>query len=368
VSFHLALAAGTPPEMGLGNDILGIAPLAGDCSPQDNVISFSFANAHPQNDSVGCEATNSCNRTNNLCWTVAQESAHAFGLDHQYEFIDGRSACNDPMTYRSDCGGQKFFRNESSKCGEFESRNCRCGALQNSHIKISAVFGPGTPITGKPTSDITLPATNGGPMPATVIASSFSQRGVEHVELILNGHKWAEERGAPFGGNGQPETAYGLQVPGGIPMGNYDIIVRAYDDLGAFTDSEVRTALKGAPCTSAATCLNGQKCEGGKCFWDPPSGAVGDECTFSEFCLSNLCAGTADQQICTQPCVQGPNDTCPEGFACVATNPNGTGVCFFPVEDTGCCSASNGSPTRVIAHAGLGALLIGLVVRRRRRK
>ena len=39
-------------------------------------------------------------RTWNICALVAQETAHAYGLDHAYEFSDGRPACSDPMTYR----------------------------------------------------------------------------------------------------------------------------------------------------------------------------------------------------------------------------------------------------------------------------
>src|SRR5262245_13476285 len=85
LTYHLALIAGKPQEVGLGTDILGIAPLASDCSAQDNAISFSFANFHPQTDPV--------DRTFNICWTASQESAHAFGLDHEFAFQDGRSAC-----------------------------------------------------------------------------------------------------------------------------------------------------------------------------------------------------------------------------------------------------------------------------------
>src|SRR5262249_49841641 len=125
-SWHEALIAGDPSEVGLDAGILGIAPLAGDCSAQDNVISFTFANHHSPTD-----------RVNNVCWTASQESAHAYGLDHEYMFMDGyngNSACNDPMTYRVDCGGEKFFRNHAAVCGEFTARNCRCGATQNAHL------------------------------------------------------------------------------------------------------------------------------------------------------------------------------------------------------------------------------------------
>src|SRR5688500_18412881 len=88
--YNMAVIAGKPQNIGLGADILGISPLANDCSPQGNVISFSFANHH------GPDA-----RVENICWTASQESAHAYGLDHEFEFSDGTSACNDPMTYRN---------------------------------------------------------------------------------------------------------------------------------------------------------------------------------------------------------------------------------------------------------------------------
>ncbi|MBS1119934.1 MAG: hypothetical protein H6Q90_2162 [Deltaproteobacteria bacterium] len=363
VSYHLALVAGNPPEVGLGNDILGIAPLAGNCAAFDNVISFSFANAHRQTDPM--------DRALNLCWTAAQESAHAFGLDHEYSFLDGRSACNDPMTYRFDCGGEKFFRNDTAKCGETEERACRCGATQNSHLKILSVFGPGTSIVPAPTSLVTTPAASSeaaSSLPATVISSAFSKRGVAKVELYLNGFKWAEAKGGAFGRNGQPASAYGLTLPPGVPDSVYDVVARAYDDLGTFTDSAKVTVTKGAAggCASAEACLAGQKCEAGKCFWDAPIGEVGDACTFPQFCKTGQCQGTADQQICTQSCIPGVSDSCPagEGLICVAQG-QGQGICFFGEEGGGCCSTSNGNGW---VPGGLAAFALGLVVFGRRRR
>jgi hypothetical protein len=292
LSYHMAIVAGIPQDIGRGSDILGVAPLAGDCSPSDNVISFSFANAHSQTETVS--------RVNNLCWTAAQESAHAFGLDHEFEYQDGRSACNDPMTYRFDCGGQKFFRNEVAKCGENTARPCMCGANQNSHLKIANVFGLGTSTVPPPTSEITTPAASpaANSLGDNVIATSYSQRGVAKVELLLNGYKWAEAKGAAFGGNGQPESSYLLKVPAEIPDSVYDVVVRSYDDLGIFSDSAPVTVTKGPAggCTSADTCLNGQTCDAGKCSWAPATGELGVSCTYNQFCLSGLCSGTADEQ------------------------------------------------------------------------
>lgn len=361
VSHHVAIIAGVPGNIGQGNDILGIAPLSGDCGAIDNVISFSFANAHSFADSQ---------RVFSLCHTAAQESAHAFGLDHSYAFQDGRSACNDPMTYRSDCAGQRFFRNAPATCGEFEPRMCRCGTNQNSHVKLTNVFGPGQSIIAPPTSNVSLPLPNTA-IGAVVGAMAGSKRGVDRVELLLNGYEFAEVPGSAFGQNGQPNPSnYTINVPNTLPpQSKFDLVARAYDDLGAYTDSAVVPTFRGSPegCTDAAThCLAGQKCEAGKCFWDPPAGEIGDACTYPQFCASGICQGTAEQQICTQNCVPGSADSCPDGLACVESSP-GRGVCFFSDDGGGCCSVNDDDGVAWV-HGGLSLGLLGLLAFRPRRR
>ncbi|MDQ3364795.1 MAG: hypothetical protein M3680_05140 [Myxococcota bacterium] len=352
-TFHLALIAGLPQQIGFGDDILGVAPLASNCSPQDNAMSFTFANAHGPTL-----------RAENLCWTAAQESAHAFGLDHSFKFADGRSACNDPMTYQVDCGGQRFYRNQTAKCGEFEERPCRCGTTQNSHAKLLATFGEGTPITGNPTSMITTPQP-GQPLGVVVVAAAGSRRGVARVQLLVNGFPWAEVPGEKFGPNGQANPAsYGLMIPPTLPDGVMDLVVRAYDDLGAFTDSPPRTVTRGDPCTTADTCATGQKCEAGKCLWDPAVGELGDSCEYPQFCKSLRCEGTAERKICSQECSPAGDDTCPGGLSCIETGPT-TGICYF--EDSGCCSVAF-DRRLPWGHLAVSALVLGLVMRRRRRR
>jgi hypothetical protein len=352
-SFHEAVIAGSPAEMGLDSNILGVAPLANDCSAIDNVMSFTFANRHGAAD-----------RVLNICWTAAQESAHAFGLDHEYSFPDNRSACNDPMTYRDDCGGEKFFRNDFANCGETASRACRCGALQNSHLKVLGVFGAGTPITGKPTITMVSPAA-GEMLGRGVTVQAGAKRGVARVELYFNNYKWTEVAGAAFGKSGQADpSSYTLLVPAALPDSVVDVKAIAYDDLEIATESAVVTVTKGAPCATAATCATGQKCEAGKCFWDPPAGEIGDDCAFQQFCKSGLCTGTAQQQICTQACTPGAADSCPSGLDCVASSAN-AGVCFFQ-DSGGCCSVDHGGGAWWV-HAGISALVLGLMLRRRQR-
>lgn len=347
-TFHVAVVAGNPPEVGFDFSVLGVAPLAQNCAALDNVMSFSFANAHMQ--------TEVQNRVFNICWTAAQESAHAFGLDHEFEFVkDGRSACNDPMTYRFDCGGQKFYRNAFARCGEESVRQCRCGSTQNSHKKLLQVFGPGTPITGAPAITMTNPPAGATDLPANVIGIASAKRGISKVQLFMNGFPYLELPGVPFGVIGQPEASYGLLVPPNTPDSIYDVFVRATDDLGTFTDSATVTVTHRAPCTASELCLPEQTCNAGRCAWPPSVGELGDDCTFPQFCKSLKCAGTEDQKICTQSCEPEDPEGCPAGMGCFS------GICFF-ADSGGCCSS--GSETWL--HAGMLAVIVGFVLRRRR--
>jgi len=354
-SYTMALVAGKASEIGWVG-ALGVAPVASDCSPKDNVISFSFANDHGAQE-----------RVNNICWTAAQETAHAFGLDHAYQFSDGTSACNDPMTYRFDCGGQKFFRNKAASCGEEEIRPCACGGSQNSHLKIKGVFGDGQSLIPPPTVNVTAPIPNATVRDGQVVAvSAGSKRGVEKVELFLNGYKWAQAPGAKFRSNGQPNPSdYAIAFPGGVPNSIIDIKVVVSDDLGISTTAPTITVTKGAPCADASTCAKGQKCEAGKCFWDPPVGLLGDTCEFPQFCESGLCLETSDGSLCSQDCIVGVADACPMDYACVPAG--NSGACVPDISDPGCCSVG-GSGNQVWWHFGLSAAILGFVVRRRRKR
>jgi hypothetical protein len=366
VSYTESIIAGVPQDIGLTNGFLGIAPLAGDCSAQDNVISFSFANAH---GGLGLD------RVYNMCWTAAQETAHAFGLDHEFQFVgaypsNANSACMDPMTYRTDCGGQKFFRDASAFCGENAKRDCHCGGTQNSHQKILGVFGPGTPITKPPTMMITVPTDmamvgNG----AAVQSSGGAQRGIEKLELSLNGYVWTSVAGAAFQTSGQP---YGAQLPlifpNNVPDSIIDIVVKAYDDLNIEGDSQMITVTKGAPCTADTMCSSvakGQICSNGRCMWNPPTGQLGATCTYDQFCVTNQCVNTSNGGVCTQSCpLNTSGQVCPAGFDCTMGSDPTNGFCLKSSKG-GCCSA--GGDNDAVAHFALTCGVLGLVMRRRRR-
>lgn len=362
----------------------GVGGLGGGtgCNPDPKGVAFAFAD----NDNVNIFAfealgnNSSEARVLGMCWIIAQETGHNFGLDHEFEYIDDKaSACNDPMTYEADCGGQKFFRNRFAACGVSGGidgsppgpRDCFCGGSQNSHLKLANLFGDGTSLIPAPTATITTPAassTAANSLGTTVTANAGSKRGVGRVELHINGYKWSETKGALFGRMGQANpSSYQLVVPAEVPDSIVDIQIKAFDDLEIVGESPVITVVKGKAggCTAASECAEGQKCEAGKCFWDPATGEVGDPCTFPQACKSGLCSDTVFQGdgICTQDCVIGLADACPAGLACVDAG-NGNAVCFTPLDDGGCCSSGHDSPWGAFA---LGGFVLGLIALRRKR-
>jgi hypothetical protein len=353
-SYNEAIIAGQPGDIGRPIDNLGVAPIAANCAAQDDVMSFSFANHHPGTGEI---------RIQQICWTAAQESAHAYGLDHEYVFTNGQSTCNDPMTYRNDCGGEKFFRYSRAQCGEDAARQCRCGGTQNSHAALLKVFGPGTPTTALPHATIVLPLANTMVVPGTVVhATSGAQRGVVRAQLLINGSRWAVANGAPFSPTGQPEADYTLPIPSTVPESTLDLVVESVDDLGIAGSSPTVTVTKGAPCTSASTCLADQKCDDGRCHYDAPVGVLGDECPYDQYCQSWECVDTGDAgKRCVVDCEVDEPTSCPASFTCADAG-GGRGLCVQV--GGGCCSVGRGSsPVPAIA---LSMIVIGLLIRRRR--
>jgi hypothetical protein len=368
-------ALGLPPGVG------GLGGGTG-CSPDPKGVAFAFADNNNVNifarEALG--NTSSEARVKGMCWIIAQETGHNFSLDHEYEYIDDKaSACNDPMTYEADCGGQKFFRNRFAACGVSGGadgsapgpRACFCGPSQNSHLKLLNLFGAGTSLIPPPTAEITSPAassTAANTLGMTVVANAGSARGVGRVELWINGFKWAEVKGAPFGRTGQANpSSYQLVVPADLPDSIADIQIKAFDDLELLGESAVVTVVKGKAggCTAAEECAEGQKCEAGKCFWDPPTGQVGDACSFPQACVGGLCSDSVFQGdgICTQSCVIGLADACPPGLECIDAG-NNNAICFTPLDEGGCCSTGGGSPWGAFA---LGGIVLGLFAIRRKR-
>lgn len=333
---HEAILAGHPSELNLSNNIGGIA--AASCEPINNAISFSFSNI------FGPDVVD-------LCWTVAQESAHSFGLDHALE-------CLDPMTYIPGCG-QKFFRNALSPCGESTERTCRCGGkTQNSHTRLLTVFGKGT---DPAPPDLSITSPTDGDIIAQDTAIQFvasDPRLVQELELHVNGWLYDTLPGHSFGDQDDP---YEFTLPT-LPDSVLDIEIRAYNDLESMSSQTLRVT-KGGPCSSAATCLDGQECDGeGRCIYPEPTGVLGDVCVRSMDCVSHLCGASDGDQLCTESCVIGSVTSCPEGFECAADGTNG--FCW-PVQTAGCCSVG-ADRTPDPSHVLLFVLCAAIMLRRAR--
>jgi len=350
VTHHMAIVAGLNSDLGWPSGVLGVGGGAG-CEPANNVISFTFANNYRETDVL------------EICATVAQESAHAFGLaDHIYD-------CTDPMTYLSGCG-KKYFRDRLSPCGEFEQRECTCtGTRQNSHIKLLSVFGAGETPAAPTGAQILFPE-NGAAVGDTMTIEGVADdpRGIYKVEVFLNGWPWGQwdapdPISAPW-----PPSNYVVNIAD-FPPGVIDVDMVFSNDFGVSSSASIQVT-KGAPCTDASQCAEGQSCDAGKCLWASPAGQLGDACSYDQFCLGpntfdGRCVTVNGSDVCSQDCYSGVNDNCPEDFRCAETSP-GTGFCVADDTDEGGCCSTSRDPSPV-APLLLGGVVGGLVLRRRRR-
>jgi hypothetical protein len=342
--YHEIMIGGTPDEVGQPANVLGQAAGGGGptCQAVNNAISFAYANAHPPSAEYICE-------------TALQESGHTWGLDHEYE-------CGSPMTYLPRCG-HMYFRNRPLPCGEYAARACSCtGTVQNSHTKLMSIFGPGAPIV-TPIGTLNAPAEGSVSAGFGVSVTTSAPRGIGTVELWLNGYKWDSKLGNFRTQSNQTIT---FNAPGDLPDGVIDIEVRVYDDLEQSHLALTRTVTKGAPCSTADTCLLGQSCDAGKCYWPPASGNIGDECTYNQFCLSGSCA---PEGVCATQCQTTVSGDCPEGFECVSDG----GTAGFCLEGGGGgggggCSADSSSSGTESMLIMLGLVGIVGLARSRRKK
>lgn len=305
----------------------GIAPFT--CNEIPNAISFVF-------DVWGSNA-------DLICSVVAQESAHAFGLEHEM-------LSDDPMTYLSG-PDRKRFRAEEAPCGEYEERQCDCGGTkQNSYQMLVGLFGPGAPVP--PTVAIKSPSSNKIVQPGFVTRiDATDDVKVVKVELLVDGAVVATVEAPPFK----------ITAPDTIAEGPHTIEAKATNIQGVEATSAAVLVELGPPCTAAAGCAGGDVCVQGICVAGPDEpGGLGNSCQGNTECLSEQCVqSTEGGGFCTESCDLSPG-SCPSGFDCV---PGGTGGVCFPQPEAGCCD-SRSSPTGPALFAlGFGVLLL----RRRRR-
>jgi len=313
---------------------IGIAPFA--CGEIPNAIVFAF-NQGP--DPL------------KICWTAAQEIAHAFGLEH--EFLQ-----KDPLTYL-DGDLPKRFRDVTSACGEYAINDpgCSCGsAMQNSYRDILALFGPGAPTP----PEVEFKQLTDGKMVQPgfdAVVKALDDVRVEKVDVFIDGVMIGSAT-TPIGDDFVVATA-------DVAEGPHEIEARATDVQGVVGTTTLNIVM-GPPCTSAKGCTGDDVCVSGVCIAGPNApGGLGSICQKETECLSHQCVDAGEsQKHCAEACSPSMSGSCPGGFDCIEDGAGG-GVCW-PGDDSGCCETGRSTPARGPLLLGLGVALV--LVRRRKRR
>jgi hypothetical protein len=313
---------------------LGLAPF--DCGEIANAIVYTF-------DPGGNLSAD------RLCWTSAQEIAHAFGLSH--EFLQ-----KDPLTYL-DGDLPKRFRDETAPCGEFEQfQRCDCGgATQNSYRKIVGLFGPGAPTPPEVAFKRLTDGKTVQPGFKAFIEALDDVR-VEKVDLYVDG---------TLVGTATTQISDDFQiVTSDIAAGDHVLEARATDVQGVVGTATVSVVM-GPPCKPDKGCTGKDVCVEGVCIPGPSEpGGLGSICQKDGECLSLQCADAGEaHKYCVETCSLNNADSCPGSFDCISGG--GGGVCW-PSGDSGCCETGRGSAPGPLL-LGLGVMLV-VVGRRRKRR
>jgi hypothetical protein len=337
-NYHMAIVAGTPSQVQQSNGVLGVSPFS--CGYIPNAVSYTFANVRP-------------NDVAELCWTVAQETAHSWGLDHKY---DNR----DPMTYLSGGPSIKSFQDEAGSCGEYSARQCTCNynntgsSKMNSFAVIMGTFGPNTPDVTAPKVTISYPTEMAQVTPNFPIRSEISDdRVITKAEFRLDGTLIKTLEDGP----------YNFNAPATLAPGKHKVEVTAYDRAGNTSKGVVNVAF-GSVCTQNSECTGEhQVCLDGRCVAGPGSdGGLGSTCDSNADCSSQQCANDGSNGYCVEGC-DPTASACPGGFSCEETAP-GAGVCWPESGEGGGCS-TNGDSSGGMLLLALG--FVGILVTRKKR-
>jgi Big-like domain-containing protein len=315
------VVSGHPTDIGQQDGVGGIAPMA--CDVIDNAVAYAFPETYGDDPSGICEA-------------AAQESAHAFGLDHEMQ-------CDDFMTYLW-CG-TKSFRDVDAPCGEFRERTCSCGgSTQNSYQYLMSVLGPADevpPDEEPPTVSITSPA-DGAEVDSTfrIDVDAADNVALSIVELYVDGDRTAS-LGVP---------PWRFVAPPDLGSGDHEIEVRATDTSNLTASDHITVTLPGGTDPGQGEDPQGQT----------SLGRLGDDCDGPAMCDSNACV--ASDGYCTERCT----DSCADGFTCTDT-PEGQYCLRSAKKDErsrGCAVGGPLTPGDGIPIL-VGLTLLGLVHRRR---
>lgn len=335
------IVAGSPQDAGMQQGVAGVSPWDPyNCSIIQNSITYTFAEVFSPSDVV------------NLCWTIVQETAHSFGLDHEF-------LAEDPMTYLTGSdlpGGFKRFQNVNAQCGEYQARPCQCTSTQNSVQMLTGIFGAATPTP--PVVTIDSPKNSQQVEPGFAVRTTIEDNtGIARADLYVNDELVQSLTTGPFAFN----------APATLGEGTHRVRVVAVDSQGTSGSSATVSVIIGEPCETPADCSpQGEEmtCVDGRCVpGEGAPGGLGTECEDNAQCASGRCQASDQGTYCVEDC-DPTLDGCPSGFRCL----DDAAICW-PGDDGeggGCLDAGNRGrvPTVPIA---LGIALGVLMMRRRRR-
>ncbi len=218
-----AVFGGSPGQLGMPNGVAGVSPFTQDCSVIENAIVFTFTQVLPQTDS------------RLMCEIMAQEVAHAYGLDHEL-------LASDPMTYL-DYNGNRAFQNQTASCGEDVQRPCgingsTCRANQNSVTLLTERLGKkvgGGGDTVPPTGTITAPVANAQVPPGFLVYTDANDNQmVVSAKLYIDGAMSLELTSGPFN----------FATPTTLPEGQHRLKVEVYDGTSTYMTQEITVTVK----------------------------------------------------------------------------------------------------------------------------
>ena len=371
----------------------GLAPL--DCrrsnagisyNPQGDVeVVFAFS------DTAKHFGQSYQGKLTNLAVTVAQETAHAYGLGHS----------NNPqdIMYPQTTGKTTGFLTGAYA----DANNCANGVgSQDADGLLKRILGVAEQPMGDtqpPQVGISAPV-DGATLPPTFTVTVDAQDnvGVASVRVTATG------AGSPVL---RSFAAPPYQVSLTLVEGSWTLTAQAVDAAGNAAQATAEVTVKGghvplpfgSPCSLGTQCQSGL-CAGGICNQScgacpaayqcnaqrvcertkgggpgpmAMAGEIGAACMLPTDCRSNLCADLAGQNFCTGPCDPTDPSSCPEGLVCTDFGAEGT-LCAFPYQSGGgssSCSVgpapgrgSNAGPPLLLS---LVAALLGLSLGRRRR-
>ena len=290
-----SVVGGYPGEVDMPDGVGGVAPMNYDCSVVERAIVYTFSGVY--GDDV-----------QEICHTVAQETAHALGLDHEYK-------CEDPMTYLYGCG-DKTFLDVNAPCGEDSPRECMCGG--NTQNSVQAMFQIlGSADDAGPEVDIVTPRNGDTVAPGFRLEADASDaQGVTKVDFYIDSAYVITASVPP----------YRINAPHTLTAGAHTLEARAYDLAGNEVRASISVSIETPTgCVSSADCGAGERCESGACLSDSVPGSTGSPCIGGDDCANGTCGSDGVDSLCTESCVD--DASCPDAMVCRGAS-SGAGLCW----------------------------------------